>query len=320
MSPSHVAIFAGLAAASLAMGAGRLVLWLLNRDRRRIKNRLAGDSRDRVDALLGRSVVRQNVPGDLPAFARRSRFLQRLHRRLASVRPESDLRRLLMFCAAGGLAVSTIVLMLTDSLLIAAACGGPTAYIPIAIVNSRYRRRQKLLADQLPDALDFLSRVLRAGHSLSTGIQTMGEELPAPIGEEFRHCYGQHSLGQSLESALRDMVARIESPDFAFFVTAVLIHRQTGGDLTEVLSNISSMIRGRVRLQQHVKAVTAEGRMTGYILTAFPAVLLGITWVLNPAYAGVLFNTDTGRIMLGAAFGLQMLGLVVIRRIVTVRV
>lgn len=321
MSAAHVPILVGLAAALLALGAGQLALWLLNRDRRRLKSRLAGDARARVEEVMaGRSVVRQTAPADLPAFAARSRFLQRLHRRLASVRPGADLRRLLMLCAAAGLAASMTVMMLVDSAAIALVCGAAAACAPAARVNALYRRRQKRLADQLPDALDFLSRVLRAGHSLSTGIQTMGEELPAPIGEEFRHCYGQHSLGQPLENALRDMVARIESPDFAFFVTAVLIQRQTGGDLTEVLGNISTMIRNRIRLQQHVRAITAEGRITGYILTAFPAVLLAITWLLNPAYAGALFNTDMGRTMLGAAVVLQAIGLVAIRRIVTVRV
>lgn len=321
MSLDHVTIFIGLTAALLAMGAARVVLWLFNRDRRRLKSRLAGDTRARVEEVMtGRSVVRQTAPAGLPALAARSRFLRRLHGRLVSVRPGADLRRLLMLCAAAGLAASMMVMMLVDSVAVALACGAAAAYVPAGRINGIYRRRQRILADQLPDALDFLTRVLRAGHSLSTGIQTMGEELPAPIGEEFRNCYAQHSLGQPLEHALRDMVARVESPDFAFFVTAVLIQRQTGGDLTEVLNNISGMIRNRIRLQQRVKAVTAEGRITGYILTAFPAVLLAITWLLNPGYAGALFNTDMGRTMLGAAVVLQALGLVAIRRIVTVKV
>src|SRR5205085_6835476 len=103
---------------------------------------------------------------------------------------------------------------------------------------------------------------------LSTGLQMMGEELPAPLAAEFRRCYDQHSLGTPLEDALKDMATHIESTDFAFFVTAVLIQRQTGGDLAEVLGNISKMIRGRLRLLQQVKAKTAEGRFTGYIMVA----------------------------------------------------
>jgi tight adherence protein B len=116
------------------------------------------------------------------------------------------------------------------------------------------------------------------------------------------------------------MATRIESTDFAFFVTAVLIQRQTGGDLSEVLNNISGMIRQRIRLQQHVKAKTAEGRFTGYILVAFPAVMFMIAWTMNPNYAGVLLHTGKGMGMLGAAFILQMMGLWAIRKLTTVKV
>jgi tight adherence protein B len=148
----------------------------------------------------------------------------------------------------------------------------------------------------------------------------MGEELPQPIGLEFRRCYDQHSLGQPLEECLKTMASRIESTDFAFFITAVLIQRQSGGDLSEVLRNISGMIRQRIRLQQHVKAKTAEGRFTGYILVAFPAVMFCIAYVMNPAYAGILVHTTTGLELLGTAFGLSMLGLFAIRQITTVKV
>src|SRR5207237_3402322 len=136
-------------------------------------------------------------------------------------------------------------------------------------------------------------------HSLSTGLSMMGEELPQPLSGEFRRCYDQHSLGQPLDECMREMARRIESTDFAFFVTAVLIQRQTGGDLSEVLGNISEMIRQRIHLQQHVKAKTAEGRFTGYLLSAFPAVMFVIAYALNPDYAGVLIRTNTGLMLLG---------------------
>ena len=199
----------------------------------------------------------------------------------------------------------------------AAAVG---AYLPFFTVSSKRAKRQKKLASQIPDALDFLSRILRAGHSLTTGLQMMGEELPAPMGVEFRRCYDQHSLGQPLEDCLKAMASRIESTDFAFFITAVLIQRQSGGDLSEVLRNISGMIRQRIRLQQHVKAKTAEGRFTGYILVAFPAVMFMISYTMNPDLAGMLLHTTTGLELLGTAFGLSMLGLFAIRQITTVKV
>jgi tight adherence protein B len=124
----------------------------------------------------------------------------------------------------------------------------------------------------------------------------------------------------TIDDALKDMATRVESSDFAFFVTAVLIQRQTGGDLSEVLDNISGMIRQRVRLQQHVKAKTAEGRLTGYILSAFPAVMFVISYMLNPDYASVLIKTNTGLMLLAGALGLQLVGLYFIKKITTVTV
>jgi tight adherence protein B len=181
-------------------------------------------------------------------------------------------------------------------------------------------RRQRSIAMQLPEALEFLARVLQAGHSFSTGIQMMSEELPDPLCSEFRRCYEQHSLGQPLEDSLKEMATRIESTDFAFFVTATLIQRQTGGDLSEVLKNISGMIRQRIRLAQHVKAKTAEGRFTGYILVAFPAVMFVIVSFMNPQYAQKLTGTPTGQKLLGIAFALQLMGLWAIRKLTTVKV
>ena len=148
---------------------------------------------------------------------------------------------------------------------LAAACGAFAVggYLPMFVLNFLCNRRLKTLTKQLPEALDFLSRIMRAGHSLSTGLQMMADELPKPLSAEFRKVYDQHSLGQPLEEALKEMSIRVDSTDFSFFVTAVLIQRQTGGDLSEVLGNISNLVRQRMRLSQSVAAKTAEGRFTG---------------------------------------------------------
>jgi tight adherence protein B len=211
-------------------------------------------------------------------------------------------------------------MILTGNGVIAMVSAALGAYFPFLMLGQTRARRQRQLAMQLPEALDFLARVLQAGHSFSTGVQMMSEELPDPLRREFLRCYEQHSLGQPLEDSLKDMATRIESTDFAFFITAVLIQRQTGGDLSEVLKNISNMIRQRIRLAQHLKAKTAEGRFTGYILVAFPAVMFVIVSFLNPTYANHLTKTTTGHKMLALAFGLQLLGLWAIRKLTTVKV
>ena len=186
--------------------------------------------------------------------------------------------------------------------------------------TSAVNRRQRDFLDQLPEALDFLSRILRAGHSLSTGLQMMADELPQPLSGEFRRCYDSHSVGQALEDSLKDTAVRVDNSDFGFFVTAILIQRQTGGDLSEVLTNISDMIRQRIRLAQHVKAKTAEGRFTGYILVVFPVVLFFVSYYLNPGYASVLLHTSTGLWLLATAAGMLMMGSWAIKKITTIKV
>jgi tight adherence protein B len=315
--PSIIAAVTGL----FAWGVVCFIQAMTDGEKKKLAERLGSEDRMDSAANTRRSIILQQMEqSGLPPKMAEMPLFQGLNRLLIQAFPDWSLMKFLY--VVGGLSISMlfIVWIVADSFvigLVACAIGG---YLPFFTVSSRRAKRQKLIANQIPDSLDFLSRILRAGHSLTTGLQMMGEELPAPIGLEFRRCYDQHSLGQPLEDCLKTMATRIESTDFAFFITAVLIQRQSGGDLSEVLRNISGMIRQRIRLQQHVKAKTAEGRFTGYILVAFPAVMFTIAYAMNPAYAGILVHTTTGLELLGTAFGLSMLGLFAIRQITTVKV
>src|SRR5262249_31939791 len=160
---------------------------------------------------------------------------------------------------------------------------------------------------------------LRAGHSLATGLQMAADEIPQPLAGEFRRCYDAHSLGATLEQSMKEMAERVATPDFSFFVTAVLIQRTTGGDLAEVLTNIGAMVRARIRLQQHVKAVTAQGRMAGYMLVVLPPIFYCLLYIINRPYARVLLDTSEGVMVLSIALVMQVLGLVWIRKIVAVK-
>lgn len=292
--------------------------------RRKLQQRLSveGGRQDGSAAAMpgNRSIlVRLEITG-LPEFLAARPFIQRLNRRLLQAYPDRTLVRFLATAAVAAVVVGGITLLVTASVPVGLAAGAAAGYAPFMLLAAKRAKRQRQMALQFPEALDFLTRILRAGHSLSTGLQMMGVELPEPLCGEFRKAYEQHSLGLSLEDSLRETAVRIESSDFAFFVTAVLIQRQTGGDLSEVLKNISGMIRGRVRLSQHVKSKTAEGRFTGYVLVAFPAVMFMISYYLNPKYAGVLLRDPDGRVLLGVAVGLQMIGLFAIRKLTTVKV
>lgn len=288
--------------------------------RRKLHQRLSTEvSRADVAAMAKPLTIQLEVKGLPPAIARMG-FIQRLHRKLMGIYPNTTVLKFLVIAASCSMGLFVVIFGVSAS-PVPAVVGGLVGWVaPFFVLNRKQAKHQQKIAQQLPEALDFLTRILRAGHSLTTGLQMMSDELPKPLSEEFRRAYDQHSLGQPLEEALKDMATRIESTDFAFFITAVLIQRQTGGDLSEVLKNISGMIRGRVRLQQHVKAKTAEGRFTGYVLVAFPAIMFMLSYVMNPGYAGVLLNSGEGRVLLGIAVGLQMLGLFAIRKITTVKV
>jgi len=292
-------------------------------EKRKLKARLSGEQRGGGGSLGtaadGSEVRSITIYQQELGFLGRLPYMQTLARKLLQAYPDASFRKFLVVCLTFGFIVGSITFLLTANPAPAVIGAGIALYAPVLFVDNRRAKRQKMLSEQLPEALDFLSRILRAGHSLSTGLQMMSEELPQPMATEFRRAYDQHSLGQNMDDCLKAMSTRVESTDFAFFVTAVLIQRQTGGDLSEVLNNISEMIRQRMRLQNHVRAKTAEGRFTGYILTGFPAVMFGISYMLNPEYAGVLLH-GKGLLLLGIAFGFCMMGLYCIKKITTVRV
>lgn len=311
----------------LAATAG-LVAWAITQavtvylrgEKRKLHQRLSSETAAARLSSVERSILLANEPNGLSAALARKAILATINRHLMLAWPELQLSRFLGIAGVLGLGGLALSFVITQSWIIAAAVGAAGTYAPFFMLSRKRNSRQRLLTIQLPEALDFLSRVLRAGHSLTTGLQMASEELPQPLSGEFRRAYDQHSLGQSLDDSMKEMAVRIESTDFAFFVSAVLIQRQTGGDLSEVLNNISHMIRQRIRLQAHVRAKTAEGRFTGYILVCFPVGMFALVYVLNPQYANVLLHTTTGQKLIGLSFGLQMMGLFFIRKLTIVKV
>ena len=320
MSDFVLPILVAIVVALLVLGAAQALRVLLDAEKRKLQQRLSTENRHDAASQVTRS-IRVSAENDrLTAALLRIGFFNRLYRKVVQAWPTMSLVRFLCIMIGLSLTMGVASFAFAGSLIVANAGLVLGAYLPMVVLTSRRNARQRTLALQLPEALDFLSRILRAGHSLSTGLQMMGDELPRPLGEEFRRAYDQHSLGLTMDEALKDMTTRIESSDFAFFVTAVLIQRQTGGDLSEVLNNISSTVRQRIRLQQHVKAKTAEGRLTGYILSAFPVVMFLLASTLNPTYASVLWKTSEGLALLALAFTLTVLGLFAIRKITTLKI
>jgi tight adherence protein B len=185
--------------------------------------------------------------------------------------------------------------------------------------NKRRVRLSKFAA-QLSDALELVARALRAGHSLGAGMHVVAEEMPSPIADEFGRVFEEQNLGIPIEDALRSMCERVPNLDLRFFVTSVAIQRQTGGDLAEILDKIGYVIRERFRILGQVKALTGEGRLSGVVLIALPFVLFGFMLNTRPDYVETLWTTDLGKKMSLAAIVAQILGALVIRKIVNIKV
>lgn len=193
-------------------------------------------------------------------------------------------------------------------------------YLPIFVVKFMANRRMKKLVNQLPDVFELISQALRAGHSLASGIQLIGKQLPEPAGIEFARIFHEQNLGIKIEEALSNFANRADQLDIRFFVTAVLIQRQTGGDLAEILDKIGEVIRDRIKIQGQVQALTAEGRMSGWVLSILPFVVFLAAWAMNPIYAGVLLYEKEGQFMLGTAIFFQIIGMLMIKKIVNIKI
>jgi tight adherence protein B len=185
---------------------------------------------------------------------------------------------------------------------------------------NRRRVRLKKFAAQLPDALELVARALRAGHALGAGMHVVAEEMPMPISTEFGRVYEEQNLGIALEDALKNMTDRVPNLDLRFFVTSVAIQRQTGGDLAEILDKIGYVVRERYRILGQVKALTAEGRLSGVVLIALPFVLFLVMLHLKPDYVAVLWTDRAGIKMSIFALIMQVLGAAVIKKIVDIKV
>ena len=324
MNPLTFAILTFGCVALLVWGASRKVFGGESDNRRRLKLRLSGLSNQpsRGQPLQEQStlLMQQSNAKALGELLGRYHFFRELRKSLKQSMPGVTLEKFVVVAGGVGVGLSLVALLLSGSFIVAGVALLVGLYLPFVVVERKKGKRQKMLAEQLPDGLDFLGRSLRAGHSLPIGLQMMGTELPAPLSEEFGRCYDEVSLGTGADVALKAMVERIDSTDFAFFVTAVLVQRQTGGDLAQVLDNITGMLRQRIQLQQQVRAKTAEGRFTGLILAAFPMIMFLILMVMSRPYAEVLITQTLGKIFLGGALFLSGLGLFVIKKITTVRV
>ncbi|RSZ55426.1 type II secretion system F family protein [Massilia atriviolacea] len=269
-------------------------------------------------------LLRERMMSELPPFQRLLLRLPRAHqldRYLLQANLNWTVARLLLACAALGAAGFLLVTsVLHQPFLAGALAAGMLAWLPLAYVQRRRRRRLTRLERQLPDALDLLARALRAGHAFGAGLQMIGEEMPDPIAGEFRLVHDEINFGVSLEQALGNLSVRAPITDLRYFVVAVLIQRDSGGNLTEVLGNLSRLIRQRLKLFWHVRVLSAEGRMSAWLLSLLPFAIGGLMSVFNPEFMAPLWNDPLGQNLVRGMLVSMAFGVLLLRHIIRIRI
>ena len=192
--------------------------------------------------------------------------------------------------------------------------------VPFVVLKVKRTRRLRAFEEQFPEGLDLISRALKAGHAFATGLKMVADEMPEPVGPEFRKTFDEQNFGLPMKDALDNLSFRMPLLDVRFFATAVLIQRETGGNLSEILENLSHVVRERFKILRQVRVYTAHGRFTGYVLLALPAVLCIALSFINPDHMNTLFREPLGRMLLMGALVMQTMGFLWIKQVIKIEV
>ena len=269
------------------------------------------------------SIVADELRGPLPA----------VDEMLANTSAGSRLQRLIeqsgVKTTPGAIAIASVVsagicgalthllLRFTPALLIAVPLG---AVLPVLYLVQRRSSRLKAFEEQFPDALDLVSRAIRAGHAFQAAVGMAADELPPPVGPEFKKVFDQQNFGLPVKDALNSLAERVPLVDVKFFVTAVAIQRDTGGNLAEILDNLAQVVRERFKILRQVRVHTAHGRISGFVLLALPAFLAVALSIINPEHMEPLFEERIGHMLIAGTIGMQIVGFFWIRRVVKIEV
>jgi len=281
-----------------------------------VENRKRTTLRDQKESLLiagGLADTKHWLERLLGSFPKLTAYLQQADMKITAA-------RFVAICGAAFLGGSIAVVISPAPSVFAPFGGLLCASIPIVRVSFKRKRRLAAFGRQLPDALELLSRSLRSGHSLGSGLNLVATEMADPISAEFTQVFEEQNLGIPLEEALSDLAERIPNLDLRFFATAVILQRTTGGDLAEIFDKIGRLIRERQQIYGQVQALTGEGRLSGVVLLALPPVLFLVMLYLNPTYIMMLFTEPMGRKMLAFAIVTQLIGAIAIKKIITIKV
>jgi len=269
------------------------------------------------------ALLRDEMLSQIPAldtFLRRSERVSAFQKTLSQAGMQLRAGNFLMLCAGVGVLVAALVFIYSRSPAIAWAGMFIGFLLPYSFVSYRRNKRFEKFEELFPEAIDTLARAVRAGHAFTTALEMISDEVAEPVAGEFRKLYEEQKFGMPVRDALVNLTERIPLVDVKFFVTAVMLQRETGGNLAEILDNLSYVIRERFKIQRQVRVYTAQGRLTMALLMGMPPIIVTIMLTLNPAFIRPLFTDPIGHGLLSAGIALQTIGYFVIRRIIRIQV
>jgi len=313
------AVFVVLTLLLLAGGAGASQQAKLARAN--LETALASRSRSSIDQIVDvrKSELLSAVPW-INRWLSQLELAPRLRTLLHQANLDWTVGRLLVISAVCIIIPGYLVYLRTEAVPLAIVVGLIAGYLPFALVLQRRSARFAKFDQGLPEALDLMVSALRAGHSLVAALRLVAYESPDPIGSEFRICFDEQNYGLELRTAMENLVTRVPQQDLRIVSTAILIQKESGGNLAEVLEKAAYLIRERFKLKRQIRVHTAQGRLTGWILTILPIVLGFALYLVSPDTISILWHRKIGIEMLYAASGMIILGAIVIRNIVNMKV
>ena len=317
-----LAFFAGVGA---VMGAYFMAVRLPGRlAQRRLDARLLEVTKPAEEEKEGPSkLVKDSKKGPLPGL---DRYMGGTARGFALARwiEQSGVRASIssiLFMAVVSSALMAFIVMFVTRASWGLPAGAALGFgLPFLVLKIKRRRRMNKFEEQFPEALDLISRALKAGHAFATGLKMVADELEEPVGPEFRKTFDEQNFGLPLKDALDNLTVRIPILDVRFFATAVMIQRETGGNLSEILENLGHVVRERFKILRQVRVYTAHGRLTGYVLLALPAFLGVALMFISPDHMNLLFRERLGQQMLMAAVVMQTVGYLWIQQVIKIEV
>jgi tight adherence protein B len=308
---------------SLAVFAGMSLFDQRKAQARVLRDRLSASQQPDEQATPDVALLRDELLSRIPAFdtfLRRSERISVLQKMLAQGNVDVRAGNFLVLCVGAAVILAIVAAIAGGNLLFAWAGALIGFFIPYAYASHMRNKRFQKFEEKFPEAIDTLARAVRAGHAFTTALEMIANEVSEPVAGEFRQLYEEQKFGLPVRDALINLAERIPLVDVKFFVTAVMLQRETGGNLAEILDNLSYLIRERFKILRQVRVHTAQGRLTMVLLMALPPTIVVVMTLLNPGFIRPLFTDPIGHALIVGGITLQTMGYFVIRKIIRIQV